>query len=44
MKKWCRKFTSAFKAKFAIEAIKKDKTIHRAGSEVTKVRPSEITT
>ena len=43
MKKERRKFTSAFKAKVAIEAIKEDKTIQELASK-HQVHPSQITT
>jgi transposase-like protein len=43
MKKERRKFTSAFKAKVAIEAIKEDKTIQELASK-HQVYPSQITT
>jgi transposase len=43
MKKERRKFTSAFKAKVAIEAIKEDKTIQELASK-HGVHPSQITT
>ena len=43
MKKERRKFTSAFKAKVAIEAIKEDKTIQELAAK-HQVHPSQITT
>ena len=43
MKKERRKFTSAFKAKVAIEAIKEDMTIQELASK-HQVHPSQITT
>ena len=43
MKKERRKFTSAFKAKVAIEAIKEDLTIQELAAK-HQVHPSQITT
>ena len=43
MKKERRKFTSAFKTKVAIEAIKEDMTIQELASK-HQVHPSQITT
>ena len=43
MKKERRKFSSAFKAKVAIEAIKEDKTIQELASK-HQVHPSQVTT